>query len=73
MSNRLADEARTFNENIEEWSKEHGGEFVLLHGTTLIGFFPTYEKDFPPFSQAAFSHCVRSAMVDEDRSETGYG
>ena len=44
MSERLADEARTFNDNVEAWSAKHGGEFVLLRGTTLIGFFPTYEK-----------------------------
>ena len=44
MSERLADEARTFNENVEAWSAEHDGEFVLLRGTTLIGFFPTYEQ-----------------------------
>ena len=44
MNEPLANEARTFDENIEAWSAEHGGEFVLLRGSSLIGFFKTYKQ-----------------------------
>lgn len=44
MNEPLADEARTFNDNVEAWAAEHDGEFVLLRGTALIGFFPAYEE-----------------------------
>ena len=44
VTDQLAEEVRTFNEHAEAWSAEHGGEFVLLRGATLIGFYPTYEE-----------------------------
>ena len=44
MSEELTEEARTFDDNVEAWSAEHDGEFVLIRKTAAIGFFPTYAE-----------------------------
>ncbi len=42
----LTQEARVFNEHIEEWRRDHLGEFVLIKGTSVIGFYPSLENAF---------------------------
>ena len=44
MSEQVADEARTFDDNVESWAADHDGEFVLIRGTAAIGFLPTYAE-----------------------------
>ena len=40
----LADESSTYDANVAQWVKEHGGEFVLIRGTDVVGFYATYEQ-----------------------------
>ena len=41
----LAEESRTYEANVERrWAEEHAGEFVLIRGTEVVGFFGTNEK-----------------------------
>ena len=40
----LAEESRTFEENRARWEEEHGGEFVLIRGTSVVGFYATNEE-----------------------------
>ena len=35
----LAEESRTYEANLERWAEEHAGEFVLIRGTEVVGFF----------------------------------
>lgn len=46
MSEQLATEVQVFNEHIAEWRKTHMGQFVLIKGDAVIGFFPTLEHAF---------------------------
>jgi hypothetical protein len=38
----LADEVRTFDAHLPKWA-DREGEFVLIKGRDIIGFFPRYE------------------------------
>ena len=40
----LAEESRTYEANVEQWAEEHAGEFVLIRGTEVVGFFETNEQ-----------------------------
>ena len=40
----LAEESSTYEANVERWAAEHPGEFVLIRGTKVVGFFATNEK-----------------------------
>lgn len=40
----LAEESRTYEAGVAQWAEEHAGEFVLIHGTEVVGFYPTNEK-----------------------------
>ena len=40
----LAEESGTYEANVEQWAEEHAGEFVLIRGTKVVGFFATKEK-----------------------------
>ena len=40
----LAEESRTFEANRARWAEEHGGEFVLIRGTEVVGFYATNEQ-----------------------------
>ena len=43
MTDELADEVATYNANLPQWA-EHEGQYVLIHGTEVVGFFDAYEK-----------------------------
>lgn len=40
----FAEESSTYEANVEQWAEEHAGEFVLIRGTEVVGFFATNEK-----------------------------
>ena len=40
----LAEESRTFEENVARWGEDHDGEFVLIQGTDVVGFYATNEQ-----------------------------
>lgn len=40
----LAEESGTYEANVERWAEEHAGEFVLIRGAEVVGFFETNEK-----------------------------
>ena len=40
----FADETSTYNANVEKWVEEHAGEFVLIQGVDVIGFYATYSN-----------------------------
>jgi hypothetical protein len=46
MSEPLDRESGVFAQNIEQWRKNHLGEFVLVKGDDVIGFYPSLEKAF---------------------------
>ena len=39
----LIEESRTYETHVSEWAS-HEGEFVLIRGSEVIGFFETYEE-----------------------------
>ncbi len=39
-------ERRVYAEHIEEWRQIHLGEYVLIKGEEVIGFFPDLTKAF---------------------------
>ena len=40
----LVEESRTFADNVAQWAKEHDGEFVLIRGSHVEGFYATNEQ-----------------------------
>ena len=40
----LAEESRTYQAGAEQWAEEHAGEFVLIRGTEVVGFYATNEQ-----------------------------
>jgi hypothetical protein len=43
---RLAAELHFYSAHKEEWLRKHRGEYVVVHGTTLLGFFHSWEDAF---------------------------
>lgn len=44
MTEKLATEIDTYNSQIDSWKADHVGQFVLIHGTDVGGFFDSYEE-----------------------------
>jgi hypothetical protein len=42
----LQRERAVFDAAIGEWRRSHSGEFVLIHGDDVIGFYDSLEKAF---------------------------
>lgn len=42
----LTREVALFDEHLEEWRRSHPGEFVLIKGNDVLGFFPTVDQAF---------------------------
>ena len=40
----LAAEYRTYEANVAQWAEEHDGDFVLIRGTDVVGFYETNEQ-----------------------------
>ena len=40
----LTEEKTFFKEMLGDWLSEHQGEYALIHGRTLLGFFKTAEE-----------------------------
>ena len=51
MPERLETERKTYESHIEEWRATHVGQFVLIKGNEVIGFFDTLDKAFDKGSQ----------------------
>ena len=51
MPERLATERKNFEKHIEEWRTTHVGQYVLIKGNEVIGFFDSLEKAFDQGSQ----------------------
>lgn len=43
---KLETELLTFEKHRTEWAPKHLGEFVVIAGTTVAGFYPDYETAF---------------------------
>lgn len=43
MSNVLKTEIDFFEQHRKEWFTHHAGQIAVIHGTTLYGFYDTYE------------------------------
>lgn len=43
---KLETELRTFEQRKEEWLQSHLGDFVVIAGTTVAGFYSDYETAF---------------------------
>jgi len=39
-------EFRVFQQHEKKWLQSHPGEFVVIAGTSLAGFYPNYEAAF---------------------------
>lgn len=50
-------ETRIYTAHLDEWRKSHLGEFVLIKGDEVVGFFPSL--------QAAFSRGTDKFGLDE--------
>ncbi len=37
-------EVQYFEQHRQEWYKHHAGKVVLIHGTTVHGFYDAYEN-----------------------------
>lgn len=46
MDQSLDREAKVFDQHVEEWRRTHLGEFVLIEGEDILGFFPSLEAAF---------------------------
>ena len=46
QQDQLTREAAIFGERLEEWRQSHLGEFVLIKGNEVLGFFPNVDKAF---------------------------
>jgi hypothetical protein len=46
MDQPLDREARVFDEHITEWRKTRLGQFVLIKGEEIVGFYPPLEEAF---------------------------
>jgi hypothetical protein len=42
----LGREREIFEAHLEEWRRSHLGEFVVLKGDEIVGFYPTLERAF---------------------------
>jgi predicted aspartyl protease len=42
----LQDELRVFDQHKRQWLRTNSGEFVVIAGTTVAGFYPDYESAF---------------------------
>ena len=42
----LKPELRFYRMNKRQWLRSHSGEFVVISGTTVAGFYPDYEAAF---------------------------
>jgi len=40
----LKSEYGVFERHRPEWSRAHNGEFVVIHGADVAGFYPDYES-----------------------------
>ena len=45
-SQHLARELELFEKNKQEWVLSNAGQFVVIAGNTVAGFFPNYESAF---------------------------
>ena len=42
----LETELRVFEQHKREWLQNHSGDFVVIAGTNVAGFYPDYESAF---------------------------
>jgi hypothetical protein len=42
----LQGELRVFDQHKQEWLRSNPGDFVVIAGTTVAGFYPDYESAF---------------------------
>ena len=46
MAMQLQTENEVLNKNLNEWRISHLGQFVLIKGSDVIGFYPTLDGAF---------------------------
>ena len=46
MESVLAIESAVFNDHIDEWRKTNMSQFVLIKGSSMIGFYDSLESAF---------------------------
>ena len=46
MSRRLQVENSIFEKHLNEWRISHLGEFVVIKGSEIVGFFPSLDAAF---------------------------
>ena len=46
MDQSLGREARVFDQHVAEWRTAYLGQFVLINGDEVVGFFPSLEMAF---------------------------
>ena len=40
----LEEEHITYSDRVADWVVDHDGEFVVIKGSDVLGFYPTYER-----------------------------
>lgn len=44
--NRLADEIDFYAAHKDEWLQQHSGEYVVLKGDQILGFYPAFNEAY---------------------------
>ena len=47
----LKAERKVFDNNIDSWRQTHNGQFVVIKGTEIVGFFPSLQDAFDAGSE----------------------
>lgn len=45
-TNELTTELQLYAERKKDWIQSNAGQFVVIVGTSVVGFFPDYESGF---------------------------
>jgi hypothetical protein len=78
--NVLATERAFFDDQLNSLLREHSGQFVLIKGSTIIGFYPDAKKaygagrqqfGFGPFYVACVDRSLQAVAADGRRSRRG--
>jgi hypothetical protein len=65
---KLTAELDLFEQNKREWVRSHPGEFVVIAGAKITGFYPDYESAFKAGLEAAglgSSFLVKQVWAEE--------
>ena len=66
--NSLQGELHIFEQHRSEWLRSHCGEFVVVVGTNVIGFYPDFESAFRaglPIASTRKDFLLKQVLAEE--------